>query len=146
VKFHTDLSANASTQIPSVDELLRRLLQSFPAALAIYLFGSAQDRDTTAVHDLDIAVHLGVAMNAQRRWDVQQALSIEWNIDVDLIDFVTASGTLKQQILQRGKRLYAIDAAWQDAYEAALINEHLDFLDRRRQQDRDIIARGRVYG
>jgi uncharacterized protein len=135
-----------TTCLPGYDEIVRRLSQLLPTLRAAYLFGSAADSRAELINDLDIAVHLLGALTSKARWDIQQTLSVEWNIDVDLIDFANASGTLRQQVLTHGIRLYAADVAWQDGYEAALINEHLDFLDRRLEQDRYIVARGRVYG
>jgi predicted nucleotidyltransferase len=157
--LHVYAQSDQSSRIPDDATIVNRLLRDFPSTRAIYLFGSAVSRATTEltlqanaqhpeIGDLDIAIDRGTAIDGVARFETQLQLSVEWDIDVDLIDFASAStrGTLRHQILQHGRRLYAANPAVQDGYEVALISEHIDFMERRSAMDVEIFKRGRVYG
>ncbi len=68
----------------------------------LYLFGSHATNQATVNSDVDIAVLLSEALSTVTRWELQQALALELTIDVDLIDLLSASTVMQNQIINSG--------------------------------------------
>jgi predicted nucleotidyltransferase len=68
----------------------------------LYLFGSHATNQATAHSDIDLAVLLSEELSTVTRWELQQALALELTIDVDLIDLLSASTVMQNQIINSG--------------------------------------------
>ncbi len=72
----------------------------------VYLFGSQADGSSTPSSDIDIAVLLEKKLDPVARFDLEQTLAIELNQDVDLVDLLTASTVLQNQVIMHGSLLF----------------------------------------
>jgi len=88
------------------ENLTQAVNQLMPSVRLIYLFGSQADGSATPSSDIDIAVLLDKKMDSVARFDLEQTLAIELNQDVDLIDLLTASTVLQNQVIMNGERLF----------------------------------------
>jgi predicted nucleotidyltransferase len=77
-----------------------------PDVRLIYLFGSQADGSATPSSDIDVAVLLKKKLDPVTRFDLEQSLAIELNQDVDLVDLLTASTVLQNQVVMHGKLLF----------------------------------------
>lgn len=80
--------------------------QYIPDIKLLYLFGSHACNQVGANSDIDLAVLLTKKMSTVTRWELQQKLSLEFNVDVDLIDLLSASTVMQNQIVISGVCLY----------------------------------------
>ncbi|WP_111637979.1 type VII toxin-antitoxin system MntA family adenylyltransferase antitoxin [Marinomonas shanghaiensis] len=87
------------------NKLIQAIQHLMPKARLIYLFGSQADGIATASSDIDIAVLLDKKIDSVARFDLQETLAIELNQDVDLVDLLTASTVLQNQIIMNGELL-----------------------------------------
>ncbi|WP_417528369.1 type VII toxin-antitoxin system MntA family adenylyltransferase antitoxin [Marinomonas shanghaiensis] len=87
------------------NKLIQAIQHLMPKARLIYLFGSQADGSATASSDIDIAVLLDKKIDSVARFDLQETLAIELNKDVDLVDLLTASTVLQNQIIMNGELL-----------------------------------------
>lgn len=88
------------------NKLIQAIKHLTPNVRLIYLFGSQADGSATPSSDIDIAVLLDKKMDSVARFDLQETLAIELNQDVDLIDLLTASTVLQNQVIMNGELLY----------------------------------------
>ena len=89
-------------QEPLTQEI--RLLM--PTAKLIYLFGSQANGQTNQDSDIDVAVLMDQKVNPITRFDIQQILAIKFKKDIDLVDLLSASTVMQNQIIQHGICLY----------------------------------------
>jgi uncharacterized protein len=87
------------------NKLIQAIQHLMPKARLIYLFGSQADGSATASSDIDIAVLLDKKIDSVARFDLQETLAIVLNQDVDLVDLLTASTVLQNQIIMNGELL-----------------------------------------
>jgi predicted nucleotidyltransferase len=80
--------------------------QHIPEIKLLYLFGSYASNQAQANSDIDLAVLLTKKISTVTRWEIQQKLALELNIDVDLIDLLSASTVMQNQIVNKGVCLY----------------------------------------
>lgn len=80
--------------------------QYIPEIKLLYLFGSYASNQAQANSDIDLAVLLTKKISTVTRWEIQQKLALELNIDVDLIDLLSASTVMQNQIVNKGVCLY----------------------------------------
>lgn len=85
---------------------VNKVRQLIPEARLIYLFGSQADGSFTDASDIDIAVLPKRKIDSIKRFDHEQVLAIEFNQDVDLIDLLSASTVLQNQIVNFGTCLF----------------------------------------
>lgn len=85
---------------------VNKVRQLIPEARLIYLFGSQADGSFTDASDIDIAVLPERKIDSIKRFDHEQVLAIEFNQDVDLIDLLSASTVLQNQIVNFGTCLF----------------------------------------
>ena len=80
-----------------------------PEVRLVYLFGSQGDGSATSASDIDIAVLPAKKLDAVARFDLEQTLAIELSHDVDLVDLLTASTVLQNQVIRHGELLFGSD-------------------------------------
>ncbi|MCX8097817.1 MAG: nucleotidyltransferase domain-containing protein [Casimicrobiaceae bacterium] len=133
---------------PSVERepIVAWLRERLPELEAIYLFGSAVRGPWRPDSDLDLAIDAGRPLEPAVRYELALELGVAMNRDVDLIDMQRANAVLRREILTTGERLYVRDRARQDALEAAMLTEYLDFAFIRQKHLEAILADGQVYG
>jgi predicted nucleotidyltransferase len=127
-------------------QLVDWLREHVPTIEAIYLFGSALHGPWRAESDLDVAIDSGMPLDPRLRHELALTLANAMNRDVDLVDLRTANTVFRREILTTGERLFVRDPARQDALEAAMLAEYLDFNFTRRAHVAEMVAEGRVHG
>lgn len=88
------------------DNLTQAIKQQIPTVRLIYLFGSQADGSATSSSDIDIAVLLENKLDPVARFDLEQNLAITLNQDVDLVDLLTASTVLQNQVIMNNELLF----------------------------------------
>ncbi len=130
----------------AITALTAHLQSAFPAAMAVYAFGSRLSGHATADSDLDMAILVEGYANTIRLYEVAGDLSEIAGCPVDLLDFRAASTVMQWQILTNGSRLWARTAVEADTYEAAVLSDKLELDVSRGPLLADIMERGSVYG
>ncbi|ALO35115.1 hypothetical protein CMT41_10590 [Colwellia sp. MT41] len=87
-------------------QLITALKQYFPDIKLLYLFGSHVSNQAHKNSDIDLAVLLANKISTVTRWEIQQELAVEFNVDVDLIDLLSASTVMQNEIVNKGNCLY----------------------------------------
>lgn len=88
------------------NKLVQTVKNLAPDVRLIYLFGSQADGSSTPSSDIDIAVLLEKKLDPVARFDLEQTLAIALNQDVDLVDLLTASTVLQNQVIMHGSLLF----------------------------------------
>lgn len=73
---------------------------------AIYLFGSYATGTATNASDIDIAVLCNEKIPLLTRWQLQSELAEDFACEVDLVDLLSASTVMQNQIINHGLCLY----------------------------------------
>lgn len=87
-------------------KLKRLVLDKLPNTRLIYLFGSFANGSAGHHSDIDIAIMTEHKLEPIARWKVQSALANELNVDVDLVDLLSASTVMQHQVLTQGVCLF----------------------------------------
>jgi len=128
--------------------LLLHLQQRLPKLMAVYAFGSRFEHSGVLAHthsDLDLAVLVEAYSDPVTLFELASELADITQCPVDLLDFRAASTVMQNQILTRGRRLWAKDVR-AGLFEAAMLNEKI-YLDQMRQGlILDVQKRGAVHG
>ena len=90
--------------------LIRTLQHLMPDVRLIYLFGSQADGSATPSSDIDVAVLLKKKLDPVARFDIEQTVAIKLNQDVDLVDLLTASTVLQNQVIMSGELLFGSES------------------------------------
>jgi len=88
------------------NELVTLCTLHIPNVKLIYLFGSQASNQTFKNSDIDLAVLTANKIPLVERWELQQKLAEELNKDVDLVDLLSASTVLKNEIIIKGLCLF----------------------------------------
>lgn len=101
--------------------------QYIPDIKLLYLFGSHASNQAHDSSDIDLAVLLNKKISTVTRWEIQQKLALAFNVDVDLIDLLSASTVMQNQIVNKGICLYDV-SDYKDAFEMQVISmyQHLN--------------------
>jgi predicted nucleotidyltransferase len=75
----------------------------------IYLFGSYAHDQANSESDIDIAIFGKTKFDPIVRWQMQNELANILKVDVDLIDLLSASTVMQNQVIHHSMRIY--DAA-----------------------------------
>lgn len=86
------------------------ILDALPGLLAIYVFGSAAQGQTTEDSDLDLAVLGTEPVPPTRLYHLARSMEAQLGIDVDLVDLLTASTVLKREVIALGRLMHCSDA------------------------------------
>ena len=110
--------------------LITVIKHHIPTVKLLYLFGSHATGDVHKNSDIDLAVLLPKAISTVTRWEIQQKLALEFNVDVDLVDLLSASTVMQNQIIHKGSCLF--DASdYQGAFEMQVMSMYQHLNDER---------------
>jgi uncharacterized protein len=109
---------------PSQPEITLAIRAVLPQARAAWIFGSAARQAMRDDSDLDIAVSLPHPLPARELVRAVQALSVELNIEVDLLDFTHAHTVMQFQILNTGLLLFSDDPVALEQYRGFVLTEY----------------------
>jgi predicted nucleotidyltransferase len=101
--------------------------QFIPDIKLLYLFGSHASNQANTDSDIDLAVLLPSKISPVARWELQHRLSLEFNVDVDLVDLLSASTVMQNQIINSGVCLFD-ESNYQPAFEMQVMSmyQHLN--------------------
>lgn len=102
-------------------QLIREVRLLMPSVKLIYLFGSQASSQANDQSDIDIAVLAEHKIDSIKRFDHQETLAIKLKRDVDLVDLLSASTVLQNQIVQHGVCLYGREEV-QDSFEMQVLS------------------------
>ena len=122
----------------SETEIVQAIKELMPETKLIYLFGSQADGTASANSDIDVAVLLPQKLDSVLRFDHQQNLSIIFNRDIDLIDLLSASTVMQNQIVMHGRCLFGDENA-QCAFEMQVLSMYQRLNEERRDILRDYV-------
>lgn len=132
----------------SESAVVEAVLEQFPEALAIYLFGSQVDGTTHSNSDCDLAVLLPFdASSASDPWrwiEATQAIAGRIGCErLDLIDLRKSSTVFSMQIVQSGKRIHCSNVQAADDYEVLVMALYQELQEERREIVEEGIRTGR---
>jgi uncharacterized protein len=104
--------------------LLKGLL---PELKLTYIFGSHANGTATPESDVDLAFLSRLPIPSIQRFDIAQALSKRFNLNVDLVDLREAGAVLKTEIIMKGHQLVGtkLDA---DYFEMHVLRDYQDYV------------------
>jgi uncharacterized protein len=127
-------------------DILAAVREALPGVRRVYLFGSRAVGEEWPDSDLDLAVVLDGPADRVSLWMAGEDIASRLDVDVDLIDLLTADTVLKHQIVTTGKRLFAADPMDAERYEIFILNDMMNLNEIRAPLIADIKRRGSVYG
>jgi predicted nucleotidyltransferase len=92
-----------------IDNIRSLVLEQCDGIKLIYLFGSRADNTQNSQSDIDIAILGKSKFDPVVRWQWQSKLAIALENDVDLVDLLSASTVMQNQVIHHGMCIY--DAA-----------------------------------
>jgi uncharacterized protein len=126
------------------------ILQRLPNALAIYVFGSRANGNSSDESDLDMAVLVAGYADVVGLWDLSTEIASAINCDLDLLDMRAASTVMQYQILSTGIRVWQSEVASValdvGLYECAMLSEMTTLNEARAGLIADIQKSGTIYG
>lgn len=128
------------------ESLSKRLKQTFPEIIAVYLFGSRGTEYEREASDVDLAVYAGKPLPAAELWYAAQELASEIGRDVDVVDLASASTVMRAQVVHTGERLYCDDPVACETFEDYVYSSYARLNEERRGILEDVLRRGSVYG
>jgi len=87
-------------------ELVTLCHYHLPDLKLLYLFGSHASHQASKNSDIDLAVLNVNALPSIERWEIQQKMAEQLNVDVDLVDLLVASTVLRNQVVHKGICLF----------------------------------------
>jgi predicted nucleotidyltransferase len=127
-------------------DILAAVREALPGVRRVYLFGSRAVGEERPDSDLDLAVVLDGPADPVSLWMAGEDIASRLDVDVDLIDLLTADTVLKHQIVTKGRRLFAADPMDAERYEIFILNDMMNLNEIRAPLIADIKRRGSVYG
>lgn len=122
------------------DTITRIVLEYYPNAQGIYLFGSYLTEDEWPDSDIDIALLLPPEEAKKERYfamsECSIALANTLNKDVDLLNARTVSTVFRKEIISKGRLLYCADQFAVDEFEMLT----LSYYQKLNEERADIIA------
>jgi uncharacterized protein YutE (UPF0331/DUF86 family)/predicted nucleotidyltransferase len=116
---------NARLPLSTLSQRARdALLDAFPHAAAVYLFGSTARGAARHDSDVDLAVLLPERVACSELFDVQRNVSVALDADVDLIDLSVASTVLQCEVITRGQRIFEREHDHVLDFEARVLTDY----------------------
>lgn len=119
------------------DEIVRVLLEYYPTAQAIYLFGSYGTDNEWPTSDVDIAVLLppdeAKRVPSLALSKAHFALADALGKSVDLINLRQVSTVFQKEIIMADRRIYCVDAYAADEFEMLTLSFYQHLNDKRRE-------------
>jgi len=100
------------------------LLRIHPRMVALYVFGSAANGDRRGESDVDLAILNPEPIDPLQLYRDARSLEAAINVDVDLVDLVTASTVLKKEVIAGGRLLYFSNHDAALDFEARVLSEY----------------------
>lgn len=91
---------------------INQALSAFPDLKLVVLFGSMVRGAETPDSDLDLAVQATSPLTVDQKMGITEALALEFNGPVDLIDLHTVGQPLLSEIIAEGKRIKGSNEDW----------------------------------
>lgn len=131
-----------------IDAIVRAVLSHYPAAQAIYIFGTYGTADERADSDVDIAVLLppqqaktaGLLVLSDLRFKLEASLKKE----VDLINIRRVPTVLQKEIITADRRIYCADEYAADEFEMLTLSYYQRLNEERAEIIKDALASGRI--
>jgi predicted nucleotidyltransferase len=92
-----------------INDIRSLVLEHCQSIKLIYLFGSHANNQSNPQSDIDIAILGASKFDPVARWQWQSELAIALKNDVDLVDLLSASTVIQNQVIHHGMCIY--DAA-----------------------------------
>jgi predicted nucleotidyltransferase len=92
-----------------INDIRSLVLEQCQSIKLIYLFGSHANEQSNSQSDIDIAILGASKFDPVARWQWQNELAIALKNDVDLVDLLSASTVMQNQVIHHGMCIY--DAA-----------------------------------
>jgi predicted nucleotidyltransferase len=92
-----------------INDIRSLVLEQCQSIKLIYLFGSYANDQSNSQSDIDIAILGASKFDPVARWQWQNELAIALKNDVDLVDLLSASTVMQNQVIHHGMCIY--DAA-----------------------------------
>jgi predicted nucleotidyltransferase len=92
-----------------INDIRSLVLEQCQSIKLIYLFGSQANEQSNSQSDIDIAILGASKFDPVARWQWQNELAIALKNDVDLVDLLSASTVMQNQVIHHGMCIY--DAA-----------------------------------
>jgi uncharacterized protein len=128
--------------------IVRIVLEHYPAAQAIYLFGTYGTEDEWPESDVDIAVLLPPerAYGQLMLTPCQQALEKTLEKPVDLLNARQVSTVFQKEIIQSGRLLYCGDEGAVAEFEMLTLSLYQKLNEERKEILESFQETGRAYG
>ncbi|MEE8122235.1 MAG: nucleotidyltransferase domain-containing protein [Anaerolineales bacterium] len=130
------------------DVIVCTVMAHYPAAQAIYIFGTYGTADERADSDVDIAVLLppqqaktaGLLVLSDLRFKLEASL----NKEVDLINIRRVPTVLQKEIITADRRIYCADEYAADEFEMLTLSYYQRLNEERAEIIKDALASGRI--
>ena len=129
-----------------LDRVRDVVVAQIPAALAIYVYGSAARGDERPGSDLDIAVLLPPEAHIPNLLETIGAIATELQREVNLVDLRRVGNILRKEVLVDGLLAFAKDPAALLGWEAEAMSEYAEHRYRIRDILRQVTETGIAYG
>lgn len=133
--------------VNETDVIVRTVLEHYPTAQAIYLFGTYGTADEWPDSDVDIAVLLtpqqakeaGFLALSASRFELETSLKKE----VDLINLRCVPTVLQKEVIAADRRIYQADEYAADEFEMLTLSYYQKLNEERAEIIEDALATGR---
>ena len=133
--------------VNETDVIVRSILEHYPTAQAIYLFGTYGTADEWPDSDVDIAVLLapqqakatGFLALSALRFELESSLKKE----VDLINLRRVPTVLQKEVIVADRRIYQADEYAADEFEMLTLSYYQKLNEERAEIIEDALATGR---
>ena len=124
--------------------IVATLCARFPAAIAIYAFGSQIQGTAGRDSDLDLAVLVAGYADPLALWDAAGSVADMVGCPVDLLDLRAASTVMQYQVVTTGQRLWAAGVQ-AGLFECFILSEKTALDTARAPLLADIQSTGKIY-
>lgn len=128
-----------------MSSIIRPIIETFPDVRAIYLFGSWGKPFEREDSDIDLAVLLQHPIANIERWNLAQNIAKSMRKNVDLIDLISTSTVMRQQILASGIRIYCDDIPYAESFESRALSDYVRLNEERKDILNAIREKGSIY-
>jgi predicted nucleotidyltransferase len=115
-----------------IDDIITVLRCEVPSLELAYLFGSQQAGTANEASDVDIAIKAGAKLSFDERVRIAGALVDAIGREVDLVDLADADDTLKMQVLEKGRLLFATSPLTAGEFEMYTLSDYVRLNELRR--------------
>jgi predicted nucleotidyltransferase len=129
--------------------ITKMVLQYYPDAQAIYLFGSFGTEDEWPSSDVDVAVLLSPEESKKAgnmtMGKLHLALESILKMDVDIINLRNVSTVFQKEIVTADRRIYTGDSYAAEEFEMLTLSYYQKLNEERAEIIESVVAEGRFY-